>query len=156
MQKLLLCVVAAAVHMPVAWSQGVSVIQSDYPASSLRVSEQKALPFAPPVVAAEQRAVAAPIATPTWRVAADDIRLATTLDRWAKQAGYKLIWDAQKHVLLSSADSFTGSFEDALTRVLSSPAIRRSDYPLEACIYPNIPPVVRVTKLGDQLADCPQ
>jgi hypothetical protein len=68
----------------------------------------------------------------------------------------KLVWDAQQHVMLSSADSFTGTLTEALTRVLSSPAIRLSSYPLEACIYPNDPPLLRITRVGDQAQECPQ
>ena len=92
----------------------------------------------------------------TWSTMATDGRLAVTFDRWAKAQGVKMIWDAQKHVMLSSADSFTGTFEQAIYRVLSSPAIRQSDYPLEACIYPNNPPVVRITRLGEQSNECNQ
>lgn len=91
----------------------------------------------------------------TWRIESGDIRLSTTLERWTKEAGYNLIWDAQKQVLLSAKDSFDGTLEEALARVLRSPAIARSDYPLEACFYPNQPPVVRVTRKGDQAEECP-
>lgn len=91
----------------------------------------------------------------TWAILPSDGRLAVTLERWAKAAGMKLIWDAKQHVMLSSADTFQGTFVDALERVLSSPAIRRSAYPLEACIYPNNPALVRVTQLGEQ-TECPQ
>ncbi len=92
----------------------------------------------------------------TWKILPSDGRLATTFERWTKVEGMKLIWDAKQHISLSSSDSFTGSFQDALTRVLSSPAIRQSTYPLEACIYPNNPPVLRITRLGEQSQECPQ
>lgn len=85
-----------------------------------------------------------------WAVLASDIRLETTLERWAKDAGYRLIWDADRHVLISAADHFVGSLPDAISRVLNSPAIRDSDYPLEAVFYSNTPPVIRITRLGDQ------
>jgi Toxin co-regulated pilus biosynthesis protein Q len=92
----------------------------------------------------------------TWNILPSDGRLATTLERWAKSEGMRLIWDAQRHVMLSSSDSFVGSLSEALQRVLSSPAIRHSDYPLEACIYPNNPPVLRITRLTEQAQECPQ
>lgn len=94
--------------------------------------------------------------TRTWRVESSDVRLSTTLERWAKASGYNLIWDAQKQVLLSAKDSFDGTLEQALVRVLSSPAIRKSEYPLEACFYPNQPPVIRITRLGEQAEECPK
>ena len=85
-----------------------------------------------------------------WSVLVSDVRLETTLERWAKQAGYTLIWDADRHVLITAEDTFSGKFEDALNRVLTSPAIRDSDYPLEAVFYANNPPVLRITGLGEQ------
>lgn len=85
-----------------------------------------------------------------WAIFTNDIRLETTLERWAKEGGYRLIWDADKHILISAADQFTGTLPDAINRVLNSPAIRDSDYPLEAVFYANTPPVIRITRLGDQ------
>ena len=84
----------------------------------------------------------------TWTIQPTDGRLAVTLERWAKQDGMRLVWDAQQHVLLSTSDTFKGTLQEALNRVLTSPAIRLSAYPLEACIYPNEPPVLRITRAG--------
>ncbi len=86
----------------------------------------------------------------TWTTLITDVRLETTLDRWSREAGYKLVWDADRQILISAADQFTGTISDAINRVLSSPAIRDSDYPLEAVFYANNPPVIRITRLGDQ------
>ena len=91
-----------------------------------------------------------------WSILPTDGRLATTFARWAHAEGMKLVWDAQQHVMLSSADSFTGTLTEALNRVLTSPAIRLSPYPLEACIYPNNPPLLRITRAGEQSLECPQ
>ena len=90
----------------------------------------------------------------TWVILPTDGKLATTFERWAKADGMKLVWDAKQHVMLSSADTFSGTLIEALNRVLGSPAIRLSAYPLEACIYPNDPPVLRITRLGDQTLEC--
>ncbi|MBS3912795.1 MAG: TcpQ domain-containing protein [Hydrogenophaga sp.] len=86
----------------------------------------------------------------TWEVKVSDLRLETTLERWVQQAGYRLLWDADRHILITAEDRFSGSFNDALNRVLNSPAIRESDYPLEAVVYANDPPLLRITRLGDQ------
>lgn len=85
-----------------------------------------------------------------WDILPTDTRLAVTLERWAKTAGKRLLWDAQSHVIHSSSDSFEGTLSQALERVLSSPAIANSNYPLEVCEYPNQPPVLRVTRKGEQ------
>jgi len=42
----------------------------------------------------------------------------------------------------------------ALQTVLNSAGIRQSDYPLEACIYANDPPLVRITRQGEQSREC--
>lgn len=85
-----------------------------------------------------------------WTVMSTDIRLENTLERWTKESGYKLIWDADRHILISANDQFSGTLPEAINRLLSSPAIRDSDYPLEAVFYTNNPPVIRITRLGDQ------
>lgn len=89
-----------------------------------------------------------------WDVLTQDITLARTLERWAAQAGYRVKWDAQRNFLIGAPDSYEGTFEAALQTVLGSPGIRQSDYPLEACIYANSPPLVRITRLGEQAREC--
>ena len=97
-------------------------------------------------------AVGAPAGT--WRVLTQDITLARTIERWAQQAGYRVKWDAQRNFLIGAPDSVDGTFETALTTVLNSAGIRQSDYPLEACIYANSPPLVRITRQGEQAREC--
>lgn len=121
-----------------------------------------ATPAAPALVAAPETPYPAapsthtPPSVKTWTILTTDGRLANTLERWAQAEGMKLVWDAQQHVMLSSGDSFRGTLTEALQRVLASPAIRQSSYPLEACVYPNSPPVLRITRLGEQATECPQ
>jgi len=87
-------------------------------------------------------------------VRTQDITLVHTLERWTAQAGYRLKWDAQRNFLIGAPDSYEGTFEAALQSVLSSSGIRQSDYPLEACIYANTPPLVRITRQGEQAREC--
>ena len=89
-----------------------------------------------------------------WSVLTQDITLEHTLERWAARAGYRLKWDAQRNFLIGAPDSYGGSFESALRAVLGSAGIRESDYPLEACIYANTPPLVRITRQGEQAREC--
>lgn len=90
----------------------------------------------------------------TWEVKASDVTLARTLERWAQASGHKLKWDASRNFLIGAPDQYVGTFEDALQHVLRSPGIRYSDYPLEACVYANTPPLVRITRLGEQSREC--
>lgn len=89
-------------------------------------------------------------AVPAWEIKVSDVRLEAALERWTRQAGYRLLWDADRHILITAEDRFEGSFSQAINRVLNSPAIRHSDYPLEAVLYANDPPLLRITRLGEQ------
>jgi hypothetical protein len=89
-----------------------------------------------------------------WSVLTQDITLARTLERWGAQAGYRVKWDAQRNFLIGAPDSVEGTFETALRAILNSAGIRQSDYPLEACIYANTPPLVRITRQGEQAREC--
>lgn len=111
-------------------------------------------PFADAVEAPPARADSAGLASQRWDVRTQDITLAHTLERWTAQAGYRLKWDAQRNFLIGAPDSYEGTFEAALQSVLSSSGIRQSDYPLEACIYANTPPLVRITRQGEQAREC--
>lgn len=123
--------------------------------------EKPKLPFTPkhapapaPVLAA---APAPPVVAPpqkSWEIRVNDIHLATTFHRWAAEAGYRVRWDAAKHVLIEAPDTVRGSFETALQQVLESPGIAKGTYPLEVCIYPNTPPLARITRKGEQDKEC--
>lgn len=117
-----------------AWPVGIAAGAAAVPAAS-------PLPAAPP----------APL---RWEVRTQDITLSRTLERWAAQAGYRLKWDAARNFLIGASDVYQGGFEDALQAVLGSAGIRGSDYPLEACIYANTPPLVRITRQGEQSREC--
>src|ERR1700750_1219251 len=99
-------------------------------------------------------AVATDQAVARWSVLVQDITLARTLERWGAQAGYRVKWDAQRNFLIGAPDSVEGTFEAALKTILNSAGIRQSDYPLEACIYANTPPLVRITRQGEQAREC--
>lgn len=92
--------------------------------------------------------------TQRWSVETRDVNLANTFQRWAGQAGWKVRWDAAKHVMVEAPDSTTGTFEEAVEAQLASPGIAMSSYPLEVCFYPNTPPLARITRKGDQNLEC--
>lgn len=98
-----------------------------------------------------------------WKVLVGDVRLANTFERWAREAAaagqadnYKILWDAGKHVLVDATPTYNGTLLEAIAEALQSPAIRLSAYPLEACVYQNSPPLVRITKRGEQTEACPE
>jgi len=117
-----------------------------------RASVEAALPVLP--YASAVPATTADRAGARWSVLVQDITLARTLERWGAQAGYRVKWDAQRNFLIGAPDSVEGTFETALKAILGSAGIRQSDYPLEACIYANTPPLVRITRQGEQAREC--
>jgi hypothetical protein len=120
------------------------------PASATVPAATPLSPIAP--IAPEQVPGKAP--PPQWDVAVADVSLLNTFKRWAVTAGYRIKWDAMRHVLVEAPGVVAGTFEEALEQVLSSPGIRNSEYPLEVCFYPNSPPLARITRRGDQVKDC--
>ncbi len=110
-------------------------------------------PVVPAKVNVEKPAIIEATPSQTWQIDVKDVTLATTFNRWANAAGQKVRWDADRHILVEAPDSLVGSFEDAVTRVLSSAGIAQSTYPLEVCFYPNNPPLARITRKGEQ-KDC--
>lgn len=115
-----------------------------------------AVPAATPVVASTEKPAqnTEVIVEKRWAVNPSDVNLANTLSRWAIDAGWRVRWDAEKHFLVDAPDVFTGSFEDAVTGLLSTPGIVQSSYPLEVCFYGNTPPLARITRRGDQAKEC--
>lgn len=121
---------------------GLAALASQSPAGD------RALPVAPYAGARTGEA------STQWKVLVQDITLERTLQRWGAQAGVRLKWDAQRNFLIGAPDTIEGTFETALKTVLDSAGIRQSDYPLEACIYANDPPLVRITRQGEQSREC--
>jgi hypothetical protein len=76
------------------------------------------------------------------------------LRRWSSVAGVNLLWDAERHFMVDAPTQLIGEFESVVRQLLSSPAIAHSNYPLEACLYANVPPLLRITRLGDHTPDC--
>lgn len=89
-----------------------------------------------------------------WDIKLSDVRLDRALQRWAQQAGYSFRWDADRYLMVAAPARYSGTLEDAIRAVLSTPGIRESSYPLEACLYANQPPLLRITRLGDQSEYC--
>jgi hypothetical protein len=107
-----------------------------------------------PAAAASPVAVFRVATVPRWEVLTSDMTLSKTLARWAQEAGYRLQWDAPRNFLIGAPTGFSGDFETAVSALLSTPGIRLSEYPLEACVYSNSPPLLRITRYGEQAREC--
>lgn len=93
---------------------------------------------------------------PRWELKLQDVTLNKAFTRWAAEAGYRVRWDARKHVVIGSPETYEMPFEQAVTAALSSPGIQASEYPFDVCFYPNNPPLARITRRGEQDKECTQ
>jgi hypothetical protein len=137
---------AVAVLSTSAWAQAIEVKQQPF-------ADEVLLPFGKPpasLVASQSNDQKGG----TWEIKLQDINLANSIQRWATAAGWRVRWDARKHVMIEAPDQITGSFEDAVRTVLEAPGIAASSHPLEVCFYPNTPPLARITLKGDQDKEC--
>lgn len=120
-------------------------LQTSSPGSNLVVSKS----------ASAGSGVESIVAVGRWEILPTDTKLATALERWSRQAGYSFRWDAGRHAQIEGAHTFVGTFESAIKGALDTPGIANSAYPLESCIYPNNPLLLRITRKGEQAKDCP-
>lgn len=92
-------------------------------------------PLAVTLAPTVQKAIEIKKAEPTaWEVRPEETMLATVLDRWSREAGYRFRWTAPKE---HPAFPLTihGTFEEALSRIMKD--TRATRYPIRACIYLN-------------------
>jgi len=110
-------------------------------------NEVPATALARPLPTGTTGGMATASAAKRWEVRTADLTL---------KAGYRVRWDAKKNLLVEAPDVFVGTFEQAMRQALSSPGIAYGDYPLEACVYPNNPLLIRITRQGEQARECPE
>lgn len=85
----------------------------------------------------------------SWNVEMTDSTVRLCLKRWAKDAGWQLVWDAKRDFVIDSEVSFFGTFEQALGSIMQS--LSDSEYPLQARINPDTK-VVRIQRLAPSQA----
>jgi len=94
------------------------------------------LPFAPAPELAREKAR-------EWRVEGADGSLSRALRRWSRDAGYPLLWEAEKDLPAVGA-TYHGSFIAALEQLMRD--TQNSAYPLHACAYDNLVRVIHATQ----------
>ncbi|KVT60805.1 pili assembly chaperone [Burkholderia ubonensis] len=100
------------------------------PASAAAAPRAQALPAA----AMATTAAAAPVpALSSWDVRASDGTIRGVLSRWARTAGWQLVWDAPVDFSVDAQATLRGSFEDALQALVSS--LGRTSTPIQAILY---------------------
>ena len=76
-----------------------------------------------------------------WWLNPQDRRLSIVLQRWSAQAGWQLVWEAERDFPLEVQAELTGSFAEVLSELMDS--LADTDYPLQAVMNPRTR-VVRV------------
>ncbi|KVN02770.1 toxin co-regulated pilus biosynthesis Q family protein [Burkholderia stagnalis] len=113
-------------HAPLTAQRG------DVPRVAQAQTQAQALAGATPAAAA--RPVPAPVANlPTWDVRASDGTIRGVLSRWARTAGWQLVWDAPVDFSIDAQATLRGSFEDALQALVAS--LGRTSTPIQAILY---------------------
>lgn len=129
---------------------------ADSPAASPSAAERPpvdmaiewARPSRPPIQALPAGEVATPITNALgpiehWTLSPQDRRLSIALQRWTAQAGWQLLWEAERDFPIEVEVRLRGALSSVLEQVMSS--LQDSDYPLQAVINPQTQ-VVRVRR----------
>ena len=66
----------------------------------------------------------------TWSLNTEDRRLSMALQRWSAQAGWQLVWEAERDFPIEANIQIQGHFTTALEEVMKT--LLDSDYPLQA------------------------
>jgi len=85
----------------------------------------------------------------SWNVEFLDSTIRLCLKRWAKDAGWQLVWDAKRDFIIDAEVSFYGTFEQALGSMVQS--LSDSEYPLQARLNTETK-VVRIQRLAPSQA----
>jgi len=65
-----------------------------------------------------------------WSIEQSEKRLSSALERWAQQAGWQLVWEAERDFVIESNLHLEGEFLKAVGTVMQS--LSKTDYPLQA------------------------
>ncbi|KWK75203.1 pili assembly chaperone [Burkholderia ubonensis] len=108
-------------HAPLTAQRG-DVFRAAASASAAQALPATAQPAAAPVPAAS-----------SWDVRASDGTIRGVLSRWARTAGWQLVWDAPVDFSVDAQATLRGSFEDALQALVAS--LGRTSTPIQAILY---------------------
>jgi hypothetical protein len=65
-----------------------------------------------------------------WSLQPEDKRLSAALNRWAQQAGWQIVWEAERDFIIESSLHLSGDFLKSVSTVMQS--LASTDYPLQA------------------------
>lgn len=80
-----------------------------------------------------------------WTVSTDDKVISVTLNKWARQGGYSLVWDSNEDFQIQTGGTIDGTLRHAINEVLKS--FSNTNAPLRANWYQN--KVIVITSAGN-------
>lgn len=119
---------AARVDLEVEWVRSPRAVIDINAAPHRLQSVEKGKPFSTPV---ELEPHLANDKEPmVWSLGPPDKKLSVALTRWAQQAGWQMVWDAERDFVIESSLHLSGDFLRSMDAVMQS--LADTDYPLQA------------------------
>lgn len=84
---------------------------------------------------------------PTWEIRQQDMTIRAVFERWARIAGWQLVWDMDVDYPISAAAAINATFEEAVEKVARS--LQQAETPPQAIFYRGNN-VLRVIKRGSE------
>jgi len=91
-------------------------------------TQARAMPYASPV--AMEPNIHNDQEAKVWSLQPEDKRLSLALLRWAQQAGWQIVWEAERDFVIDSSLHLSGDFLKSVGTVMQS--LASTDYPLQA------------------------
>lgn len=97
-------------------------------AASPQAQARASTPYASPV--ALEPNIYNDLEPKVWSLQPEDKRLSAALHRWAQQAGWQVVWEADRDFVIESSLHLSGDFLTSVGTVMQS--LASTDYPLQA------------------------
>ena len=118
---------AARLALEVEWVRSPRAVLNINAASS-QAQAGASTPYASPV--ALEPNLINDLEPQVWSLQPEDKRLSAALNRWAQQAGWQIVWEAERDFVIESSLHLSGDFLKSVSTVMQS--LGSTDYPLQA------------------------
>lgn len=119
---------AKRLALEIEWVRSPRAVLNIDAAPKAPIAVAGALPYATPVEIEPN--LGTPKEPTIWSLEPADKRLSVALTRWAQQAGWQLVWAADRDFLIESNLHLSGDFLKSVGTVMQS--LADTDYPLQA------------------------
>ncbi len=99
-------------------------------------SAGQAAAYAPTAVRIQALTPSSAVLVAKWEIRARDVSVRRLIQRWAQDAQYQLVWEANRDFPIEVEAILSGDFRDAVRAVMES--LAQTDYPVQALINSNL------------------